>query len=54
MIPERLKTLETLNKFKREIKDGSVMPAHGECAKRTFNVLVLLTKNCNVFWTPLL
>ena len=27
------------------------MPAHVECAKRTFNVLALLTKNCNVFFS---
>ena len=25
------------------------MPVHVECAKRTFNVLPLSTKNCNVF-----
>ena len=25
------------------------MPVHVECAKRTFNVLALLTKNCNAF-----
>ena len=25
------------------------MPVHVECAKRTFNVLALSTKNCNVF-----
>ena len=25
------------------------MPVHIECAKRTFNVLTLSTKNCNVF-----
>ena len=24
------------------------MPAHVECGKRAFNVLALLTKNCNV------
>ena len=32
------------------------MPAHVKCAKRTFNVLTLLTKNCNVIFsrTPLL
>ena len=26
-----------------------MMPVHVECAKRTFNVLALSTKNCNVF-----
>ena len=25
------------------------MPAHVECAKPTFNMLALLSKNCNVF-----
>ena len=25
------------------------MPVHVECAKRTFNVLALSTKKCNVF-----
>ena len=29
--------------------EGSVMPVHVECANRTFNVLALSTKNCNVF-----
>ena len=27
----------------------SVMPVHVECAKRTFNVLALSTKNYNAF-----
>ena len=44
----KIKALETLNIFKKE-KNGSVMPVHVECAKRTFNVLALSTKNCNVF-----
>ena len=30
-------------------KNGSVMPAHVECAKRAFNMLTLLTKNSNAF-----
>ena len=32
------------------------MPANAECAKRIFNVLALLTKNCDAFLsrTPLL
>ena len=34
---------------KKEKKNGSVTPVHVGCAKRTFNVLALLTKNCNVF-----
>ena len=48
--------LETLNKFKKEIKNGSVMPVHAERAKRTFNMLALLTKKLQniFFWTPLL
>ena len=29
------------------------MPAYVECAKRRFNVLALLTKNCGVFLTSL-
>ena len=40
-----------------KLADISVMPAHVECAKHAFNVLTLLTKNCNVFFslrTPLL
>ena len=42
--------------LKKEIKNGSVMPIHVECVKRTFNVLASLTGNCNVFFsrTPLL
>ena len=51
LIPERLRTVITLTKFKKEIKnwkcDGS---PYVECAKRTFNVLALLTKNYNVFF----
>ena len=45
-----------LYKFKKEIKNGNVMPVHVECAKRTFNMFTLLTKNYNVFFsqTPLL
>ena len=36
--------------------EGSVMPAQVECAKRTVNLLALLTKSCHVFFsrTPLL
>ena len=49
LIPEKSRALEILNKFKKEIKNGSVTLVHVECAKRTFNVLALLTKNCNVF-----
>ena len=41
LIPERLRTLVTLSKFEKEIKNGSVVPAHVECAIRTFNVLPL-------------
>ena len=56
LIPERLRTLATLSKFKEEMKNGTVMPAHAECAKRTYNMLALVTKNCNVSFsrTPLL
>ena len=45
-----------IGNIKKEIKNGSVMPAHVACAKRTCNVLALLTKNCNVIfsWTLLL
>ena len=50
-IPERLRALETLNKFKKEIKKiGSVMPVHLEFAKRTLNVLALLSEKCNIFY----
>ena len=37
-------------------KNGSVMPVHVECAKPTFNMLTLLTKNFNIVFsrTPLL
>ena len=45
LIPERLRTLETLNKFRKEIKSGSLMPVHVACAKRTFNMLALSTEN---------
>ena len=40
----------------RNKKNGSVMSSHVKCAKRTFNMLALLTKNYNVFfsWTLLL
>ena len=38
LIPERLRTLETLKKF---LKNVSLMPGHVECAKRILNVLVL-------------
>ena len=48
LIPERLRTLETLSKFKKEKKWESDA-CHVECAKRTFNVLALSTKICNVF-----
>ena len=34
---------------KKEIKKGSVQLVHVECAKHTFNVLALLTKNSHVF-----
>ena len=34
---------------KRNKENGSVMPVQVECAKRTFNVLLLSTKNCNAF-----
>ena len=44
LIPERLRELEALNKFKKEIKNGSLMPDHVKSAKRTFNMLALLTK----------
>ena len=43
------RALEPLNKFKKEIKKWSVMHVHVECAKCTFNVLALLTRNRNVF-----
>ena len=35
----KLGTLATLNKFKKnKWKNRSVMPAHAECAKRTFSM----------------
>ena len=56
LIPEKLRTSETLNKFKKEIKKWECYAYHLEYAKRTFKVLSLFTKNCNVFfsWTALL
>ena len=41
---------------KQEIKNGTVMLAHVECAKRPVKMPNLLTKNCNAFFsrTPLL
>ena len=49
LVPKRLKTLETLNKLKKRNRNGIVMLVHVECAKRTFNVLALSAKSCNVF-----
>ena len=48
------KTLPLSIKFKKEI-NGSVLPAHVERAKCTFNMLALLAKKCNDFFfrTPL-
>ena len=51
LIAKRLRTLATLNKSKKEIKNGSVMPAHAEYAKHTVNMLTLLTKECIVFFS---
>ena len=51
LILEILRTLATLNKFRKELKNRSVMTAHIKCSKHTFNVLALLTKNCNVFFS---
>ena len=45
----KIKGIAKLNKFRKKKKNGSMMLAHKECAKRTLNSLALLTKNCNVF-----
>ena len=50
-IPDRLRILATLKKFKKEIKNGSVMPVHVECAKHTFNVFALLTKKTVIYFS---
>ena len=42
LIPEKLRVLETLSKFKKEIKNGSMMSVHAECEKRTFSVLAVM------------
>ena len=52
--PGKIKDIGNIKQiYKRNKKNGSVMPAHVECV---FNVLALLTKNCDVFfpWTPFL
>ena len=50
-IPEKLRILATLKKFKKEIKIGSVMPVHVECGKHIFNVFALLTKKTVVYFS---
>ena len=37
--PGKIKDIGNMKKNKKEVKTGSVMLAHVECAKRTFNVL---------------
>ena len=53
VILERLKTLATLNKFEKEMKKWKcdACPCT-ECAKHTFNILALLTKESNVYFSP--
>ena len=51
--PGKVRTSATSCKFEKEI-NGNVMPDQVECAKRAFNTLVLLTKDCNVFFSPTL
>ena len=35
--PEKIKDISNIKKIEK-IKNGRLMPAHEECAKRTFNV----------------
>ena len=44
-LTQRKKGMGNIKQIQKTNKDGSVMPAHVECAKRTFNALALLTKN---------
>ena len=44
-----IKGIRNIKHILKRKKNGSVMPVHVEYAKRTLNVLALLTKNCNVF-----
>ena len=49
--PRKIKDIGSVKQFfLKKIKSGSVMSAHVECAKHSFNVLALLTKNYNVFF----
>ena len=48
MILGRLKLLRTLNKLKKEIKSGNVMPAQIGCATCTSSTLALSTGNCKI------
>ena len=45
----KIKGIGNIKQILKRKKNWSVMPVHVECAKRTFNVLALSTKNCNVF-----
>ena len=49
--PGNIKDIGNIKKILKINKNESVMPAHAECTNRTFNVLALLTKNCNVFFS---
>ena len=40
--------------FKRNKKYGSAKPAHAECANHTLNMLALLTREYNVFFSETL
>ena len=42
------KLLRTLNKLKKEIKSGNVMPAQIGCATCTSSTLALSTGNCKI------
>ena len=39
LIPNGLRILETLNKLKKKLTKGSLVPVHVKCAKCTFNML---------------
>ena len=49
--PERIKDIGNIKQIQKKIKNKKRIArlAHVEYAKRTFNVLALLTENCNVF-----
>ena len=48
--PGKIKGIENIKKFLKEIQNGSAMSTFLECGKRTLNVLALLVKNFNAFF----